>query len=315
MADEQTQGDTGVAPQDGSQQVQNAEPTNGQTPADNTGGAGGESQIDPQEFQRLQRLENQYKGSVNLANTAANAGFKTPDEIQTAAKGAQLLAKLQQRGVDPDNIDSILSGQQPASGAPQQNGQAQTNGQAQPNGGVLDENRISSIIRNENTKFHSERDHNQQWSQMASTLENKLSELSGGNESAERFLQSRLRDEALAQMKPYPPGSPLEGKKRPLTDQEIEQVVNSVSSEYQSITGSGGNGATHNPTEAAVNGGAPLQTGGGTSDNSGGDGIAGNQAYSELDKDGKRERLKALMQQKMQQRSPASAAQGGAATV
>lgn len=305
MADEQNTPQTAPAT-DPSGGAQPEPQQGGQTDPNQTQDPG--QQIDPNEYQRLKRLEAQYQGSNKLASAAANAGLKQPEDIQYAMQGAEIMSKLRERGVSPDNIDSILQGQslgqhQQAGGQPDQTAQA---AQLQQTQQPLDENAIAGIIQRENMRVR----HDSDWEQMSNGLSSKLDELSGGNEHAEKLLAPALEDAARRRMGTYPTGHPLAGKKRPITQNEIEQAAQEVASAYQSIAAQQ-SGSSDNPTQSAVNGTAPLQSGGGTTDNAGGNSIAGSKPFWDMSKQEKNQALKASMSARMQNHGARSAVGGG----
>ena len=307
MADEQNTGTPQTAPATDPNAGAQPEPQQGgQADPGQTQDTG--QQIDPNEYQRLKRLEAQYQGSNKLASAAANAGLKQPEDIQYAMQGAEIMSKLRQRGVNPDNLDSILQGQglgqqQQTGGQPDQTAQPTQPQQTQQ---PLDENAIASVIQRENARARHESD----WEQMSTGLSSKLDELSGGNEHAEKLLAPALEDAARRRMSAYPTGHPLAGQKRPMTQAEIEQAAQEVASAYQSIAGQQPDPA-NNPAQSAVNGTAPLQSGGGTTDNGGGNAIAGNKSWFEMTRQERGDAMKSRMSARNEQGRGKSAVAGG----
>ena len=124
--------------------------------------------------------------------------------------------------------------------------------------------------------MQSESANNAAWDAAEQTLDTKINELTGENQGARAFIESRLTQLVMSQIGKYPAGHPLEGKNAPLTAAQIEQASATVQQEWNAITGAAN--ATNpavNPAAAVLNGGIPAMSGGGLQSADGGNGVAG----------------------------------------
>jgi hypothetical protein len=88
-----------------------------EAPATTTPEPTAQPQFDPNQVSQWKRDAERYAGDRPLVDAAISAGFKTPESFQTAA---QLQAIANERGLDLNQLASVLQGKQPAQEQPQE---------------------------------------------------------------------------------------------------------------------------------------------------------------------------------------------------
>lgn len=174
-----------------------------------------------------------------------------------------LVSKFQEANVDPATVLSVFAGKAP---------EAQQPTAPEP----ITQESIDATVRNAILGVQSEQEHKTAWAESERVLDSKITELSGGNEALQGFIESRLVQLVKSQMSAYPEGHPLAGKAAPVTTAQIEAAAQQVQNEYQALVGANNaTDPTKNPAAALLNGNMPAMPGGGMQANDGGDGVTG----------------------------------------
>lgn len=175
------------------------QPGQSQAPAQHTGG------IDPAEFQRLQRIEQQYRGAAPLIDSMVKLGIKSPDDINRLHATHARIAKL---GVDLDQLE-----------------QGMTTG-VQRDEGEFDPQQFEQRIVGRVQQEFATREHESAMQQEQRLVEGLVGTLAGENapKQAKSAIQGIVTHLTLGRSELYPDGHPLAGQLKPLSAEQVREV-------------------------------------------------------------------------------------------
>ncbi len=228
-------------------------PPGGAAPANQTPTTDNQPKIDPQEFARLQRLEQQYTGSRQLYDKV-RGHFADDAQMEQAA---QFYKAMQAKKIDPKSFLAAMSDPEP-DGKPQQPEDIDSRVQA-----LLDKRERERAEREHRTAAESE------FSELA---DEKIESLFGHTKDTPAELKALAQAAMLGAYakgrKPYPDGHPLAGQYAPLGPEGLKAAQAQVKGWFEaalksakaSVASQIGNAARKASTPAGNAGGQQAAT-------------------------------------------------------
>lgn len=204
----------------GGQPTNPGTPPGGAAPANQTPPTDNQPKIDPQEFARLQRLEQQYTGSRQLYDKV-RGHFADDAQMEQAA---QFYKAMQAKKIDLKSFLAAMSDPEP-DGKPQQPEDIDSRVQA-----LLDKRERERAEREHRAAADAE---------FAELVDEKIDELFGQSNDADADVREHFRNALRGQYawgrKPYPEGHPLAGHIAPLGPEGLKAVQAKAKAQVEAV--------------------------------------------------------------------------------